>query len=401
MRILILNDFGTPSGGAEIIMFTLRDRLRDLGHDARLLTTRARPVPIPVQADYTCFGRRGTSGAVLQALNPWARREVRNVLRSFRPDVVHLKMFLTALSPLVLAPLRGTPTLWHIGNYQLTCPLNTKLLPDGSACHHDAGSICRSLGCVSAAGLTRFRVQQELWRRGQDAIGMSVAVSAWVMDRLRADGVAVDEVVWNGVPVSPRRAPLSGAPTVGFVGRLFAKKGVDVLLRALPSVIDRVPDAQLVVVGEGPERSDLETLASTLGLRDRVRFTGYLPRAAAEETLASAWVQAVTSVWEEPFGAVTAEAMMRGTAVVGTAIGGTTEMVRNGRTGLLVPPGDATALAAALATVLGDRELAERFGDAGRAVALAELTEDRMVDAFVGLYQRLLGTAGVSTGAAT
>ena len=87
-----------------------------------------------------------------------------------------------------------------------------------------------------------------------------------------------------------------------------------------------------------------------------------------------------------------AEAMMRGTAVIASAIGGMAEYIRHGETGILVPPGDEEALAGALTLVLRDRELAERMGRRGREIALCELTADTCAERFEFLYRRLNGT---------
>ena len=99
-----------------------------------------------------------------------------------------------------------------------------------------------------------------------------------------------------------------------------------------------------------------------------------------ERALADVWVQAVPSRWEEPFGLVAAEAMMRGTAVVASSSGGLAEQVVAGRRAPSCQPADAQALADALEPIVRDRDLAERIGAAGRARALAELTIDRHVD---------------------
>jgi glycosyltransferase involved in cell wall biosynthesis len=110
-----------------------------------------------------------------------------------------------------------------------------------------------------------------------------------------------------------------------------------------------------------------------------------------EGHLSRAWVQAVPSVWAEPFGFVAAEAMMRGSAVVATNTGGLGEIVQDGMTGRQTPPGDVEALAAALIEILSDRELAERYGAAGRAFALTHLTHGQWLDRFEALYRDMLG----------
>jgi glycosyltransferase involved in cell wall biosynthesis len=389
MRVLIVHDYGTLHGGAEHMSVALRDGLRLRGHDARFFSSTARPLPLEIVADYTCFGTMSGARRLLQVANPWAARGLRDVLRKFEPDVVHVRMFLTQLSPLILRPLAGYRSLLHVVNYDLICPLNTKTLPDGLPCHHRAGVACYRAGCVPPLGAARALAQAGLWRRWQGVFGLIVANSEWTKRRLLADGIGVAEAIPNGVPVRPARPPLGEPPTVAFAGRLWPKKGVDVLLRAMARVVAEIPQARLILAGDGPERPALEGAIAELGLSPAVAVLGHRPREELEQLLAGAWVQAVPSRWEEPFGLVAAEAMMRGTAVVASNSGGVSELVSEGRTGFRVPAGEPEALAQALVRILRDRELAERMGAEARAVALAELSEDRTVERFLDVYDRL------------
>ena len=94
MKVLLINDYGTSTGGAELLTISLRDDLRALGHDARLFATTARPNNALSQADYHCLGTLGSWRIALQTANPWAYWKLRQVLREFQPDVVHVNLFL-------------------------------------------------------------------------------------------------------------------------------------------------------------------------------------------------------------------------------------------------------------------------------------------------------------------
>ena len=377
------------AGGAERITVDLRDGLRARGHDARLFASRARDFPLADEADFTCFGSNGWARRLVQVANPSAVRQLGRTLATFRPDVVHVRMFLTQLSPAILPLLGGTPSLLHVGNYQTICPLNTRILPDERTCTHRAGMACYQSGCVSAIGLARTVVQLGAWRRQRGVFKLIVANSEALAHTLRDNDVDVGRVIWNGTRVISPRPALTDPPTIVFAGRLMPRKGVDVLLRAMARVVERVPAARLVVAGEGPDRSRLERLIAELRLGTHVELCGHLTRPALDERLGVGWVQAVPSRYLEPFTNVLAEAMMRGTAVVATNTGGTAEVMRDGVTGFLVAAGDADALADRLLIVLGDRERAERMGAAGRQIALAELTTDHMVDRFEEAYAEL------------
>jgi glycosyltransferase involved in cell wall biosynthesis len=390
VRILLVNDYAALFGGAEIRMAELRDELRRRGHDARLLATTAGGPSAEHAADYTCYGTTSSARTALQTVNPWAARSLKRALDDFRPEVVHVKMFLTQLSPLVLPPLRSVPALYHAVWYRPICPIGTKLLPDGGICRVPAGAVCYRSGCVPLRDWPLHMLQLRLWRRWRHAFDLVVANSHAVASRLAAEGVDLPiEVVWNGVPVVEPRPALAGPPTVAFAGRLVREKGVAVLLQAFARCLRRLPEARLVIVGDGPERAPLERLAAELDLGRSAVLTGRLPRDELERRLAGAWVQAVPSLWEEPFGNVAVEAMMRGTAVVATSAGGLAEIVRDGETGMLVPRGDVAALAEALSSLLSDRDLAERLGRQGRELALRDFTETVQVDRLESLYERL------------
>jgi glycosyltransferase involved in cell wall biosynthesis len=389
MRILLVNDFATPVGGAELLILSLRDGLRRRGHDARLFASSAGRESGESFADYECFGTTSPFRTLLQTANPWAMRRLRKVLAEFQPDVVHVKLFLTQLSPLILPLLRKVPSLYHVAWYRPICPLGTKMLPDGEHCQTPPGLVCYRNQCLPPRDWAPLMFQMSLWRRWRNAFNLIVANSYAVRDRLIAEGIEPVEVVWNGVPIQPWRPPLSSPPMVAFAGRLVLEKGADVLLRAFARIVERLPEAQLLLAGDGPERDHLQKMIAELRISSNVNMLGHLTRQQLERYLAPAWVQAVPSRWAEPFGIVATEALMRGTAVVVTNTGGLREILQDGSAGVLVPPGDADALAEALHRLLKDRQLAERMGRAGRAVAQAKFSEAVYVDRFARLYERL------------
>jgi len=232
--------------------------------------------------------------------------------------------------------------------------------------------------------------QMRLLHRWRDVFDLVVANSHAVKRTLGLYGIDEVEVVWNGVPVVPKPGPLSTVPTVVFASRLVRGKGADVLLEAFGRVAKAVPAARLIIAGDGSERQRLETMIAELDLSSRVSLIGHVSREEMEKRFEGAWVQAVPSVWAEPFGIVATEAMMRGRAVVASGSGGLAEIVREGETGLKVPPGDVGALAESLVRLLENRELAEKMGRAGRDVALTDFSESAFADRFLRLYHRLV-----------
>lgn len=391
MKILLLNDNGTATGGAELQILTLRKNLRDRGHDARLFSSRGTlAAGSPILSDYTCFG---TNALVLQVLSKTANLSaylsLRRVLQEFQPDIVHVRLFMWQLSPLILPLLKGVPCLYQTALYKAICPIGTKLLPDGSSCHSPAGRACLHHGCLTPQAWPIFMLQHKLWQRWRNAFNLVVSLSHAMKSILEAEGIGPIEVVHNGVPERPMRPSLSEPPTVAYAGRLVPEKGVGVLLRAFARTKTLVPKARLVIAGQGVEEVNLRALAAELGVTDSVVWLGYLPRQEMEQHFDSVWVQVVPSLWAEPFGNVSTEAMMRGTAVIASNVGAQPEIVSDGTTGFLVPPSDVDALTNALLRLLLNPILAEEMGRAGRQRALTHFSEDRCTERFLEIYQQL------------
>jgi glycosyltransferase involved in cell wall biosynthesis len=389
MKVLLVNDYAITKGGANIDLLALRDWLRQRGHDARLFATYARSDRGCTLADYECFGTTSRFRTLLQKANPWAFWVLHRVLGEFRPDVVHVRMFLGQLSPLILLLLKHWPSLYHIDIYEAICPLATKMLPDRNRCQYSAGMVCYRKRCLPLRAMLPQMLRMKLWQRWHEAFRLIVANSEAVRSRLVAEGIRPAEVIWNGIPIQPSRPPLSFPPTVAFAGRLVQEKGLDVLMKAFAKAVRQVPEARLLLAGEGPQSKLLNGLISNLGLSAKVFMLGHIPRPELEQHFAPAWVQAIPSIREETFGLVAAEAMMRGTAVVASSSGGLTEIVQNGQTGFLVPPGDINLLAEALIRILKDRDLAEQMGKSAREFALRHFAGEISVEKFIALYQNL------------
>lgn len=397
MRILLVSDYGTPTGGAEVQLLALRDGLRREGHDARLFTSDARPSGMPasvVEADHTCVGTTGRWRTLLQAANPWAARELSRVLAEFKPDVVHITLFLTQLSPLILPVLARArcPLVLYAVWYRPVCPTGTRLLPDGSACRSSVGKDCWVRGCLPARDAAVLLPQMALWRRLQGIFDRIVADSDALKQVLKENGLPVSDVIWHGVPATAPTFKGAGQAVAAFAGRLVPEKGVHILLEAWERVWPDLPEgATLLVAGDGPERERLRELAGKMGAAGRaVTWLGHIKREELPQQLASAGIHVVPSLWAEPFGIVAAEAMMRGAAVIASDTGGLAEIVRQGETGLLVPRGDPSALADALRSLLTDPARTRRLGAAGRVRAMSELSDDAHRAQFLRLYETVI-----------
>ena len=184
--------------------------------------------------------------------------------------------------------------------------------------------------------------------------------------------------------------PGTPRPRIGYVGRLAPQKRADVLVEAFGRMHR---PASLVLVGDGPDRDLVERLVAHSPARDRIAMTGFVSHSAVPAVLAALDVLVLPSAYEE-MGSVLTEAMAAGLPVVASDVGGIPDVVQHGSTGLLVPPLDVDALAAALDRLVGDPVLRDRLAAGARAHA-GSYAWPRLAARVAAVYSRVRETAGV------
>ncbi len=307
-------------------------------------------------------------------------------LRALRPDVVHVQYIAPGLLPVAVARIARV-RLVLATVHQLATPYGRRerwML-------RLAAWLCRAFLSVSGA-------VEESWFGNSQVFGPDGPPS-----RRR------HFTIYNGVDVeafrsarladqtSPLRHQLSLAdrPVVTVVGRLRWEKGQATLVRAMSQIAREVPEAVLLVVGDGPDREALGRQVAEAGLAERTVWAGMRSAEELPAFYGLSTVVAVPSVFEG-FGLVAAEAMAAGTPVVASAVGGLREVVEDGVTGLLVPPGDAGALASAVIRILRDPALGEEMGRRGRDRVRALFSLERFEASTLAAYRRFGKIGGVA-----
>ena len=363
MRVLVwANSYRPRIGGVEVFLSELAPALQARGHEVRVITDRGPDgTPDREEIDGVPVERLGFNGALASgrpaevlAVGAQALRSV----QAFDPDVIHLNFSdATIFFHLRASAREPRPTVL---TFHLSPPADLRGRRDGV--------LHRSL--AAAAAVT--------------ACSRAVLTDALEVAPERAEAASV---IPNGLRPPPAEpVPAPPAPVVFAAGRLVEEKGFDVLIDALPELIRAVPEARLVLAGEGPERDALAARARRLGVDGRVDFRGWVAPEAIDPAIRAATAVAIPSRWREPFCLVALEAALAGRPAVASRVGGLPEVVVDGQTGLLVGREDPGALAAALARGLGERALAERLGTAARARALAEFGIDRCAERYEAVF---------------
>lgn len=308
----------------------LRSRLEEVGVSCEVLPFSKRDVRRADLAELANLAGGGASTAAYVAR--LARR-----LRQLRPDLVHTNSLKAGIYGCVAARLAGIPAVWHVRD----------VLGDDIPLAARA-AVRRLIAALPAAVI------------------VDTGATAATLDLPDKTVHIVPSPVDTG---QPRPDEPAGDPVVGMVGRLAPWKGQHVFLDAVAKLAPAHPEMRARLIGSAMFGEDaryeqqLRDQAERLGIAERVEFAGFRDDVRAE--LAQLTVAVHASTLPEPFGQVVVEAMAAGVPVVASAAGGPAEVVTDGVDGLLVPPGDAGALAAAIGRLLADRDLRHALGAAG------------------------------------
>lgn len=242
----------------------------------------------------------------------------------------------------------------------------------------------------------KVRVYSALERCAICGADRVVAVSHEMVTRLVARGIPSSKVraVHNACLFEPVSDAIHTAschdtpPVVGVVARLSPEKGVDVGLHVHALVTRRFPDARLFIAGEGPEANTLRGLAERLGIAPAVQWLGY--REDVSDLYRHMAILLIPSR-SEGLPNVALEAMAHGLPVVAAAVGGIPEVITDGQSGFLAPPGDVETLALRVGQLLGDVNLRQRLGDRGREEVTARFSPAMRIRALTAIYEEVLG----------
>ena len=365
MKVLFWSPAFWPElGGVQLFGVQLIRALRTRGYEFCVVTRRYTPsmaardsfegVPI-----YRFPFRDALSSGRLEDVID-VRRGVTELKTSFAPDLVHLNeagvdVFFHHAS----AAAHPSPTLLTLHGLW---PDRTR---DQDSVMARALRAADSITCCSEAVLNEARL-----------LVPEIATRSCVITNARKE----PDVVPVPLPTNEQR--------LVFLGRLSPEKGFDVALAAFARIAGRFSELRLIVAGDGPDRSKLENQARELGVSDRVDFLGWIEPDAVPTLLNSASIVLMPSR-SEGFPLAALDAALMGRPVVATTAGGLAEAVQDGVTGLLVPPDDSVAFAAAIGRLLGEPETVRKMGAAARERVRRTFSWESHVDAFDSQYRQL------------
>jgi PEP-CTERM/exosortase A-associated glycosyltransferase len=321
------------------------------------------------------------------ALMQATARRIREVARLAQPHVLHVHSpVLNALPGLRVARALGIPMVYEVRAFWEDAAVDHGTSREWGPRYRASRALetyaLRRADHVTTIcdGLKGDIVQRGIPEDGITVIPNAVNVASFAYD------VAPDAALRG-------RLGLEDAFVIGFVGSFYAYEGLDLLLNALPLVLREVPRARVLLVGGGPEETALKAMARTLGIADKVVFTGRVPHGEVQRYYSVVDVLAYPRRPMRLTELVTPlkplEAMAQGRLLVASNVGGHRELIRDGETGILFPAGDPVALAAALTRLFAQRELWPALRERGRRFVESERSWAASVARYRDVYDRL------------
>ena len=405
MRILFCNKYNYPFSGTEVYLFELMELMRANGHEVALFSMadpRGTPTPydrhfvppIDFKAKSSWLQKIRAAGHAIYSTE--ARRRIRAMIKEFQPDVAHVRSIYHHLSPSILWELKAQniPIIYHINDFKTLCP-NYNLLSRGEVCEAcKGGAFWHALRSRCYPGLgARITLTAEAYVHRwlgtyRKCVDLFLAPSEFVRNKFIEHG-------WDGTKFRvlphfqrPHQVTPGGKDgSVLYFGRLSAEKGVDDLLRAM----QKLPQLQLVIAGDGPQRSELQELAGSLQLRN-IKFAGQVESAERDALIAKSLFTVLPSHAYETLGKTILESYAESRAVVASDLGSRRELVRPGETGLLYKTGNVSELQNAIETLTSRPDLAELMGHAGWQRVRQQYTPEVHYRTLLNLYEGLIAS---------
>lgn len=378
LRILIAHNRYQQAGGEDTVFASESRLLREAGYDVMCLEISNDLIGAQI----------GRASAALSAT--YSRRGVTLVtdaIAAFEPDILHVHNFFPLLSPAIFAVARGkgVATVLTLHNFRLACPQGT-LFRDGAHCDLCVGKIpwravrhrCYQNSTSGSVAVAASLVAHRALGTWRGNVSRFIVLSDYARRVAIGSGVPAERIAIKPNFAPPATGIVAGRSGALYLGRLSSEKGARVLVEAWRSL----PQIDLTVMGDGPERAVLERLAPP-----HVHFVGKQPRSEAMAALGRAQALILPSTCFENFSLSLCEAMAHGTPVIASAFGAHAELIQHGVNGLLVSPGDAGALAAAVTAAFADAAGLAVLGKAGAETWARHLSPSANLELLLAVYR--------------
>ena len=387
MKILRIISAGYIAGGAENGVVKIQPHLEKRGHVVRILASNLGPDKEHFnEYSFKTIEPDSRLKLLYYLFNPSSFFALRKILREYKPDVIHIHT-MHVVTPSVLFLLKNYPVIMtlHGPEYFLEHLLLWLFVPSK---FRGSGFNKNNLTLRGKAEYYYFNyLQKIIFKLVLKNINVFIAPSRYIQRVAKPDVSPIVHIPNFIEPMSYYE--ISNTKKILFVGRLEKVKGVDYLIQAMHHIKDKHPDAQLTIIGDGPEKQNLYELVIFLHLEEHVNFLGWVEHTKLEEYYKEATLVVIPSIWPENFPTVCNEAMSTGRPVIGTNVGGIPEMIDHGINGYIVEPKQAEEIAECIIALFKDENLLKQMSINARN-RTQKFSVENYADKILNMYEQVI-----------
>ena len=410
MKILMINKFLYPRGGAETYMLKLGASLESRGHEVEYFGMYDEKNTVGNSLGLATFNMDFHSGTIKRFIYPFkivysfeAKRKLTELIKSFEPDIVHYNNINFQLTPSVIdaAADLGVPTVWTMHDYQSVCPNHLLYRPkEGIICEKcikGSRLNCAKYKCIHGSRIKSLigsfeafvYTKRKTYQRVDHFICPSEFLQSVLLKKREVFGEKT-EALRNFTEIKPFTGlDIDEKPKnkyIVFAGRFFPEKGISLIVEAARLL----PEVRFVIAGSGPQQHLLEGMQN-------VELTGFLTGEKLNNTIAGACAMLVPSVWYENCPLSILESQSLGTPVITANIGGMAELVEDGVDGIRINELSGAALAEAIKAIMSDDALIRKMSENCLKKRESMMTLERYTDRVEEIYRDLIGRKNNAT----
>jgi glycosyltransferase involved in cell wall biosynthesis len=371
MKILLCNQYFYPVGGSETMFFKLLNFLKDEGHNIVTLSMYSdRSIKIEGVKSYftkSYLQQSKIKMPINRIFNFHAYKITEKIIKEEKPDIAHFyNTSLISPSPIIACLKHKIPVIKTFNDYEHVCPDSSKTR-FGKFCEKEMGLLyclscdrkntSPSLPIILYYNTIIKKVELSIFKKAH-----CVSICKIIQRALLQSGIN-SELIYQSIDLPEKIPELKFTKNILYAGRLSKEKGVNYLIKAMVIVKQNVPEAKLLIAGDGKEKEKLEKIVKNFELENNVKFLGWLSKEQLKKLYKDVDFIVLPSIWQEPFGLTGLEAMSYGRPVIAFDVGGIKEYVDNGENGFLVKVFGVETLAERMIELLENEKMLKKFSE--------------------------------------
>lgn len=398
MKILLQNQYDNFLGGVETYFQLLVNTLIEQGHEVIAVYTKSGIKSNNIKKGYKAFYLPNLDlpehDYFIKSKQIELRKDIlflNNIVLTEKPHIIHLNNTHYPKEYNFLS--RHVPIMHTVHDFFHCCPTLLKMFPDKTICQKPFGIQCFKGGCISAKSINNLQKFKTscLNRNAMKSFKKLLVTTEFMRETLINEGFNENSV--QEIPLFVKdwkcNTEYPSDHIIVYAGRLAEEKGVLHFIHMLKALS---VNYKAFIIGDGPQSEECKNLVKTMGLADRVQFTGFLSRNSIKDYFNRSSIIVIPSLWPEPFCLVGIEAMECARPVVAYGVGGIFSWLKDSYNGFIVPRGDIQGLAKRVESLLKDKTLAHDMGKNGRRFFKEEFTKDRHVSSLLSAYESVISS---------